>query len=228
MRKLFCVLTALMIAFTTSVIALEDFVLETYESYAVGTLATFGSGVAYPAFVSGPEPYIVTDGSNKYLSIDATSVGFPAFFGIGQQTNFVYPLDMTEATISFDINVSGLSAEVEAHITAQIFAYYWNGANYVQTQAAFGLASPLALGNTGGWDTMEFDVADLTSGESQYWVPESSLVWKIGILVTDIEDATGIISFDNIKVSGVTVIPEPASIILLLGAVAGMVIKKRK
>lgn len=254
MKKLAVVLGVILLATTSSVYALEDIVLEDYEASAVGASGTFGNpAIDYAAIGNGQVATIQGDAANKYIELvyDYTSATHgpaptPNFwgFGVAQRLNFVWPLDMSQgSTISFDINVSGLSADVEQVITPEILAQAIdpNDGSLIGYEA-FRLqdASLGTLENTGGWQTLTFNADDLTrnSAGSLWKVMGNDIVYALNILFLNTYDAdtdsylldgsTGTIGIDNITVTNVTVIPEPTSIMLLIGSVLGLFIKRMK
>ncbi len=229
MKKIMLVLMAMMLSLGTSAFAL-DIMLEDYENAVVGSYGGYGNpNLDYITVGTFASATIQGDASNKYneITFDNTSTSGGWGFAVVPLANFIYPLDMTDgSSISFDINVSALSGVINNALTPELIAnaYDPNDGSFLGTQA-FHLDTLLDL-SISGWTTLTFDADDVTGGT---WKDaDLSRVWAVNVLFTNLDGFSGTIGIDNIQVMDVTVIPEPASIMLLIGAVAGLFIKKVK
>lgn len=239
MKKMMFVLMAMLVACTTSVMAL-DITLEDYESCTVGSAGDFSNPALYYGTVGTyVSATIADDAGNKYNEIvfDNTLSSGGWGFAVVPATNFIWPLDMSGATISFDINVSNMITSAAGVITPEIYAqaFHPETGNFIAYEM-FRLpdASMLTLQNTSGWQTLTFNADDLTynSARAAWKVMGNDIVWSLNIVFLNsggvLNDISGTIGIDNIEVFGVTQIPEPASIILMIGAVLGLFVKKMK
>jgi len=244
MKGIVLILFAILVSFTSPALALEDIELENFNSYTVGSSGYFGNpALKYASFGDEVTNAVISgDTLDNYidLTFDGTAGTGARFFGLGQRNEFLYPLNMSlGASISFDLKAIGISDggdpgsnSIALCITPEIKARTYDGdGNLIQYENwRLPDAELLALTDT-DWTTLSFDVEDLhhpSAGASAWKVFGPDVVLSVGILFTNIDAGSGQVLIDNLNVYDVEVIPEPATILLLLGAVVGLIRKRLK
>ncbi len=189
---------------------------EDFNSYSVGQQVDWHRDISelYWQFYGGGATTISDSGGVcvRLTNSSGSGCGITPYTVDDEPVDWDPPKDLTNGTISIDIRTN-LSSAISNAVTAQIVALTTNGGSTYTTTFSLPSGSYYTLpASAAGWQTLTFNVADLTSGEATWAIPDFTNVMQVKIRIE--YTSTANIDFDNFSAQGygTTTVPVPPEV----------------